>query len=153
MNEIKKKLLFIDDDPVFLAAQSAFFESRGFAVLTADGTDAAVALRENETPDLSFIDLMMEHADSGFTLARRIRRNARFREVPLVMLSGVASETGVSFSREREELKTWSRLDDFIDKPVSAHRLLALVQQRLGDGKSAGGSAGAAGEAAKVWER
>jgi CheY-like chemotaxis protein len=102
-------------------------------VLTADGTDSAIALLQKETPDMIFIDLMMEHTDSGFVLARRIRREERFQHIPLVMLSGVASETGVGFSREREELKSWSHLDDFVDKPVSAHRLLAIVEQRLSE--------------------
>jgi CheY-like chemotaxis protein len=132
MNE-RKKLLFIDDDPTFLAAQSAFFTARGFSVVTADGTDAALEVLSGETPDMIFIDLMMEHADSGFTLARRIRKEERFRGTPLVMLSGVASETGMGFSREREELKSWSQLDDFVDKPVSAHRLLMIVERRLQD--------------------
>lgn len=131
MNEQKKKLLFIDDDPTFLAAQTAFFTARGFEVLTAEGTDAALSVLERESPDMIFIDLMMEHSDSGFTLARRVRREERLREIPLVMLSGVASEMGARFAQERESLKAWSHLDDFVDKPVSAHRLLALVERRL----------------------
>jgi len=130
MNE-QKKLLFIDDDSIFLAAQTAFFAARGFTVLTAEGSDAALEVLAGESPDMIFIDLMMEHSDSGFTLARRIRREERFRATPLVMLSGVASETGVEFSRERAELKIWSHLDDFVDKPVSAHRLLTIVERRL----------------------
>lgn len=135
MSATPRKLLFIDDDPTFLAAQSAFFGARGFAVLTAEGTEPAIALLEKETPDMIFIDLMMEHADSGFTLARRIRQEERFQRTPLVMLSGIASETGTSFRREREALKSWSHLDDFLDKPVSAHRLLAIVENRLGGGR------------------
>jgi CheY-like chemotaxis protein len=131
MIEKKKKLLFIDDDTTFLAAQTAFFTARGFEILTADGTDAAVSVLAHELPDMIFIDLMMEHADSGFTLARRIRREERFQNIPLVMLSGVASETGSGFARERESLKSWSHLDDFVDKPVSAHRLLMIVERRL----------------------
>lgn len=131
MNDRKKKLLFIDDDPAFLAAQTAFFGARGFEVLTADGSDSALSILERESPDMIFIDLMMEHSDSGFTLARRVRRDERLREIPLVMLSGVASETGARFAQERDSLKSWSRLDDFVDKPVSAHRLLTLVERRL----------------------
>jgi CheY-like chemotaxis protein len=134
MSDIKRKLLFIDDDPIFLAAQTAFFSAHGFEVLTAEGTDAAISVLGQESPDMIFIDLMMEHTDSGFTLARRIRREERFRTVPLVMLSGVASETGVGFTRDREELKSWSQLDDFVDKPVSAHRLLMVVERRLRGG-------------------
>ena len=137
MNELKANtgkhtLLFIDDDPVFLEAQKAFLGARGYTVLTAGGTDAALELLREETPDLILLDLMMEHTDSGFRLARRIRREERFRRTPLVMLSGVASETGIGFAREREALREWSHLDDFLDKPVSAHRLLAVVRERLG---------------------
>jgi CheY-like chemotaxis protein len=132
MNGKNWTLLFIDDDPTFLAAQSAFFSARGFAVLTAEGTAAALSTLAEESPDMIFIDLMMEHTDSGFTLARRIRREERFQNIPLVMLSGVASETGTVFTRDREALKSWSHLDDFVDKPVSAHRLLMIVERRLG---------------------
>ena len=127
-----QKILFIDDDPGFLEAQEAFFGARGFTVLTADGTDEALQMLERETPDMIFIDLMMEHSDSGFTLAHRIRRDDRFQKTPLVMLSGVAAETGNDFSYDKEKLQTWSQLDDFLDKPVSAQRLLKIVERRLG---------------------
>ncbi|MDR1726592.1 MAG: response regulator [Acidobacteriota bacterium] len=126
-----KKLLFIDDDQDFLEAQEAFFGARGFVVLTAGGTDEALRLLESETPDMIFIDLMMEHFDSGFTLAHRLRREARFQGTPLVMLSGVAAETGKDFSRDKEGLRSWSQLDDFVDKPASAQRLLKIVERRL----------------------
>jgi CheY-like chemotaxis protein len=142
MTERPWKLLFIDDDSTFLAAQSAFFGARGYAVLTADGSDAALSVLERETPDMIFIALMMEHFDSGFTLARRIRRDERFKETPLAMISGVASETGVGFTRDREELKEWSHLDDFVDKPVSAHRLLTIVERRLRDAHASGAQQG-----------
>jgi CheY-like chemotaxis protein len=131
MSEKKKTLLFVDDDPTFIAAQTAFFSSRGFKVLTAEGSDAALKLLERETPDMILVDLMMEHTDSGFTLARQIRREERFQNTPLVMLSGVASETGTGFVQEREALKKWSHLDDFLDKPVSVHRLLSIIERRL----------------------
>jgi len=126
------KLLFVDDDVMFLAAQAAYFGSRGFTVSTAEGTQEALALLEGDPPDIIFLDLMMEHSDSGFTLARRIRRDERLKSVPLVMLSGVASVTGSSFSMEQEELRAWSSLDEFVDKPVSARQLLSIVEKRLG---------------------
>lgn len=129
----KTKLLFVDDDPLFLAAQAAYFGARGFAVSTAEGTEEAIELLERERPDMILVDLMMEHSDSGFTLARRIRRDERLREVPLVMLSGVASATGSGFAGDQEALRSWSQLDEFIDKPVSAKQLLAVVERRLAD--------------------
>ena len=127
----KSKLLFIDDDTTFLATQAAFFGARGYEVLTAGGTEEALGLLDRTSPDMIFVDLMMEHSDSGFTLARRIRRDARFESVPLIMLSGVAAETGAELARDRDALRSWSRLDEFIDKPVSGRQLLSLVESRL----------------------
>jgi CheY-like chemotaxis protein len=130
----KTKLMFVDDDTTFLEAQTAYFGARGYEVHTAEGCEDAMAMLANESPDMIFVDLMMEHSDSGFTLARRIRRDARFENVPLVMLSGVASVTGAGFVREQDSLRSWSRLDEFVDKPVSERQLLALVERRLSGG-------------------
>ena len=40
---------------VLQAAMAAFFGARGFTVLTAEGTDAALAVLEGEVPDMIFI--------------------------------------------------------------------------------------------------
>jgi CheY-like chemotaxis protein len=83
-------------------------------------------------PDIMVLDLMMEHFDSGFRLSHQIRSNARFKDVPLVMLSGVASATGRRFDQEAEGLKKWSKLDAFLDKPVTARQLLKVIEEKTG---------------------
>jgi len=127
-----KKVLFVDDDRDFLRSQSILFSSRGFRVLTAESGEEALRLLESEVPDIIFLDLMMEHYDSGFTLSYQIRKDERFKDVPLVMLSGVASQTGRRFDKQTEELKKWSKLDAFVDKPVTGKQLLKIVEERLG---------------------
>jgi len=64
---------------------------------------------------------MMEHYDTGFTLSYQIRKDDRFKNVPLVMLSGVASQTGRRFDKQTDELKKWSKLDAFVDKRSPAN--------------------------------
>ncbi len=76
--------------------------------------------------------LMMEHYDTGFSLSYQIRKNDRFKNVPLVMLSGVASQTGRRFDQQADELKKWSKLDAFMDKPVTGKQLLKMVEEKLG---------------------
>jgi len=93
-----KKVLFVDDDRDFLKSQSILFASKGFQVITAESGEEALKVLENEVPDIIFLDLMMEHYDSGFTLSYQIRKDDRFKNVPLVMLSGVASQTGRRFA-------------------------------------------------------
>jgi twitching motility two-component system response regulator PilG len=126
-----KKILFIDDDRDFLRSQSIFFSARGYRVLTAESADEALRVLEQETPDLIFLDLMMEHFDTGFTLSHQIRKDTRFQKTPLVMLSGVASATGRRFDQEKEGLQKWSKLDAFLDKPVTGKELLKVVEEKL----------------------
>jgi twitching motility two-component system response regulator PilH len=127
-----KKVLFVDDDRDFLRSQSILFSSRGYRVLTAESGEEALKLLENEVPDIIFLDLMMEHYDTGFTLSYQIRKDDRFKNVPLVMLSGVASQTGRRFDKQTDELKKWSKLDAFMDKPVTGKQLLKVVEEKLG---------------------
>jgi CheY-like chemotaxis protein len=127
-----KKILFVDDDRDFLKSQTIFFSSRGFQVFTAESEEEALKLLEREVPDIIFLDLMMEHYDTGFTLSYRIRKNERFKDVPLVMLSGVASQTGRRFDQQADELKKWSKLDAFMDKPVTGKQLLKMMEDKLG---------------------
>jgi len=131
-----KKILFIDDDRDFLNSQSIFFSNHGYDVLTADGAEEALKLLETASPDIMILDLMMEHFDSGFRLGHQIRTNPRFRDVPLVMLSGVASATGRRFDQEAEGLKKWSKLDAFLDKPISARELLKVIEEKTGTARN-----------------
>lgn len=128
---MSKKILFVDDDRDFLQSQAIFFKGRGYEVLTAESVEEALSLLQNETPDFIFLDLMMEHYDSGFTLSYQIRKDERFKNVPLVMLSGVASTTGRRFDQKEEELRRWSRLDGFLDKPVTGKQLLTVMEEKL----------------------
>jgi two-component system response regulator CpxR len=129
---MSRTLLFIDDDRDFLAAQRAYFGTRGYTVLTADTQEQAHEVLAAQVPDLVVLDLMMEHYDSGFRLGHRIRKDARFAKTPVLMLSGVASATGQRLEADARQLAIWSKLDAFLDKPISQTDLLQAVQQRLG---------------------
>jgi CheY-like chemotaxis protein len=138
-------ILFVDDDRDFLDAKRAFFEARGHTVHTVEAPDDALHLLETLTPDIIFLDLMMDQVDSGFRLGYQIGKDERLRGVPRVMLSGVAAETGRRFDGEAEGLREWSGLDQFIDKPVTGKQLLKVLEERVGAGRQqAAGTAGRA---------
>jgi CheY-like chemotaxis protein len=125
-------ILFIDDDRDFLDAQAAYFGSRGHTVHTVENSREALEFLETTTPDIIFLDLMMEHYDSGFRLAYQIRKRECLGNTPVVMLSGVARETGERFDQEGEGLPSWSHLDRFIDKPATGRQLLGVAKELLG---------------------
>jgi CheY-like chemotaxis protein len=124
-------ILLVDDDRDFLDAQAAFFGSRGHKVITAEDSEEARQALARTTPDIIFLDLMMERSDAGFRLAYEIRKSERFAKTPIVVLSGVAAATGQRFDHEAEGLKKWSGLDRFLDKPVTGRQLLALMDELL----------------------
>jgi CheY-like chemotaxis protein len=125
-------MLFVDDDRDFLDAQAAYFGSRGHLVHTVENSQEALDLLETTTPHIIFLDLMMERYDSGFRLSYAIRKDERFADTPIVMLSGVARETGERFDQEGQGLLSWARLDRFVDKPATSKQLLALAEELLG---------------------
>jgi CheY-like chemotaxis protein len=125
-------ILFVDDDRDFLDAQAAFFGSRGHTVHTAESSQEALDFLETGTPDIVFIDLMMERYDSGFRLTYEIRKRERFGQIPLIMLSGVARETGERFDQEGKGLLAWTRLNRFVDKPATGKQLLGIAEEFLG---------------------
>jgi|WetSurMetagenome_2_1015567.scaffolds.fasta_scaffold118334_2 CheY-like chemotaxis protein len=125
-------ILFVDDDRDFLDAQTAYFGSRGHVVHTRENSDDALEFLQTTTPDIIFLDLMMERFDSGFRLAHQIRKDERLAGVPIVMLSGVARETGQRFDQEGQGLLSWSRLDRFVDKPATGKQLLGIAEEFLG---------------------
>jgi CheY-like chemotaxis protein len=125
------KILFVDDDRDFLAAQTALFAGHGYEVVTLDRVEGALERISQERPDVIVLDLMMEHYDSGFLLGRRIRQDPAMRDVPILMLSGVASATGHKFAAEAAALKDWIKLDAFLDKPVTGRQLLKVVEEKL----------------------
>ena len=107
----------------------------------------------SDTPDIIFLDLMMEHYDSGFRLGHQIRKDARLPDEPIVMLSGVAASTGQRFDDEGEGLLAWSRLDRFVDKPVTGKQLLKVVEELAGAGQNAGEDLEATGQRTPPAER
>lgn len=128
----KPKIVFVDDDRDFLAAQVAFFSNHGYDVVTLDCVADALEKIASEKPDVVVLDLMMEHYDSGFLLGRRLRQEPVMRDVPILMLSGVAAATGHKFAADAAALKDWIKLDAFLDKPVTGRQLLKVVEEKLG---------------------
>jgi len=125
-------ILFVDDDRDFLEGKRVYLEARGHRVLTTESPEEALGLLETETPDIIFLDLMMDHVDDGFRLGYQLGKMEGLRDVPLVMLSGVAAATGRRFDGEGESLRSWSGLDLFIDKPVTGEQLLKVIDERVG---------------------
>lgn len=125
----RKKILIVDDDADQLAILSIQLESAGFEVITADGEEAAEELLMGVKPDLAVVDLMMEHMDSGFVLAHRIKQ--LYEDTPVIILTSVTAETRLDFDTAALDHQPWVKADAWIDKPVRAEQLRGEIARLL----------------------
>ncbi|MEM1394338.1 MAG: response regulator [Cyanobacteria bacterium P01_A01_bin.80] len=81
------KIVSVDDSPVMLKEISRFLEDESFSVVTIDNPLKAVMSIIRHRPDLILLDLNMEGID-GYELCRIIRNNSKFKNTPIVMVTG-----------------------------------------------------------------
>lgn len=117
-------VLLVDDDEDFLLQMELQLKAKGYTVCAADGLEAADACINVRAPDVAIIDLMMAHFDDGFVLASRLKR--RFPDMPVIMVTGVAHEAGITF-----EHGPWIKADLILDKPVRFEQIERALNQVL----------------------
>lgn len=115
------KVLVVDDSNTIRRSAEIFLKQGGHSVLLAeDGFDALSKINDFE-PDLVFCDILMPRLD-GYQTCAIIKRNARFSNIPVVMLS---SKDGV-FDKARGRMVG---SQEYLTKPFTKDQLLQAVQQ------------------------
>ncbi len=113
------KVLVIDDSNTIRRSAEIFLKQGGHEVLLAeDGFDALAKVNDYQ-PNLIFCDILMPRLD-GYQTCAIIKRNARFSNVPIVMLS---SKDGV-FDKARGRMVG---SQDYLTKPFTKDQLLQTV--------------------------
>ncbi|MCX5643627.1 MAG: response regulator [Phycisphaerae bacterium] len=124
------KILIIDDDPDITEAMSVVLENRGYKVRSArDSTEGMEQLKKAK-PDLIILDVMMRTSQEGFELSRELKNNATYKDIPILMLTGVKDKTGLDFKSAAGD-QAWLPVEEFLDKPVKPNVLLEKVEGLL----------------------
>jgi DNA-binding response OmpR family regulator len=124
-----KRILIIDDDVDFVDLNKAVLESNGFEVETAFSAREGMDKVQFDAPNLILLDLMLEKHDTGFSFAKTIKGDPRYKNIPILMISAVAGETGYDFSQESDGY--WMKTDDFVPKPVEPDVLVQKINALL----------------------
>ncbi|MEI7490828.1 MAG: response regulator [Bacteroidota bacterium] len=125
----KKTILIVDDDQDYLYQLKARVESFGFQTLLAESQKEAEELILKTKPDLAILDLMMENEDSGFILCYKMKK--KYPEVPIIIATGVAAETGISFDINDENNRKWIKADLFLEKGIRKEKLKEEIDNLL----------------------
>ena len=115
---VRNRVLIIDDDDAVRQVFQRLLESAGFDVAgAAGGAEGLQRLREDPFIGLVLLDLNMPDVD-GRSVRRAQRADPQLHAIPTVVVTGSADRI------VDEELQA----ADYLHKPVSRERLLAVVQ-------------------------
>jgi two-component system alkaline phosphatase synthesis response regulator PhoP len=85
---MKKKILFIDDDPTILLISEIMLEALGYDVITADGGVSGIELLKTNIIDLVLLDLMMTDI-YGLDVLKYIKEKEEFKNIPVIIQTGI----------------------------------------------------------------
>ncbi len=87
---VSGKILLVEDSVVFRSTVTSLVTALGCTVRTAEDGVKGLAALQAETPDLMITDIQMPHMD-GLELIRRVRQEARWAKLPIIVLSSLGS--------------------------------------------------------------
>jgi CheY-like chemotaxis protein len=126
-----KKLLMIDDDLDFVAGIKAILDSTGeFEVdVTYNPKDGLKALQTKEY-DLLLLDIMMGRGAEGVNIARKLRKDPKLREMPVLIITGMREQIAFLFPGEPIH-PGFVKVDELVEKPVEPGLLLEKVHSLI----------------------
>ncbi len=117
------RILLIDDEPRVSRALDYALGDRDFELLAVSDAADLDALSTPQVPDVILLDIALARQD-GLEVCRQLRADPRFRNVPVLLLSG---QTDAATKRAGFE----AGADDFISKPFVPDELLARVDAQI----------------------
>jgi DNA-binding response OmpR family regulator len=124
------QLLIIDDDPDFVDGLKGILESAGYAVDVAyNPKDGFEALR-SKPYDLLLLDILMGRGAEGIMLARKMRKEPRLSEIPVLIITGLREQIAFLFPGQPVHPHLLP-VDELMEKPVDPQLLLERVAALL----------------------
>jgi twitching motility two-component system response regulator PilG len=116
-----RKVLVIDDSNTIRRSAEIFLKQGGYEVVLAEDGFDALSKVSDHAPDVIFCDILMPRLD-GYQTCAIIKRNPRFANTPVIMLS---SKDGL-FDKARGRMVG---SQDYLTKPFTKDQLLQAVAQ------------------------
>ena len=120
---VRAKVLVVDDDGNNRYLHECMLDDAGHTALGAANGERALQIIAEQGVDLVLLDMTMPGID-GVETCRRIRKELRLVDLPVVIVTGLADRASRTRGRE-------AGCDDFLIKPVDPPELLLRVKNLL----------------------
>jgi CheY-like chemotaxis protein len=126
------KIVVVDDDRDIRDSLQIILEGKDYSVATAANKAEGLETIRTEKPDLAILDVMMETYEDGFEMSRELKKDPDFKDMPILMLTGIRKETGIDFKSTAGDPE-WCPVDEFLEKPIEPATLISKVEKLLAD--------------------
>ena len=126
----QERILIVDDDPDITETMKVVLENSGYKVdCAANGGEAKEQIKTFK-PNLIILDVMMDTLEEGITISRELKKDPRYKKIPIIIISAVKERTGIDFASAAGD-EDWLPVEEFLDKPVKPELLLEKVRTLL----------------------
>ena len=130
---MSKRVLCVDDDPDIILFVVTVLEENGYTPLTATNGEEGLEIIKKERPDLVTLDVLMPR-QSGIKMYRELRTDDSLKNIPVILLSGIARRT---FLRSQEALTEFGsenvpEPEAYLEKPVEPEELAEMIKKVIG---------------------
>jgi DNA-binding response OmpR family regulator len=123
---VQKKLLIIDDDPDFVGGIKSILEKAEYNVDVAYNPKDGFQALQTKHYDLLLLDIMMGRGAEGVSVARKIRKDPKLREIPVLIITGIREQIAFLFPGQPVH-PHFVEIDELVEKPVEPKFLLEKV--------------------------
>lgn len=118
-----KRVLIVDDEPDIVETIKFNLELENIECLIADNGEQALALVQQEKPDLIILDIMLPKMN-GYKVARLLKFNEAYKHIPIIMLTARTQKADIEHGEQ-------TGADDYLTKPFDMDLLIDLVGKHL----------------------
>ena len=119
------RILVVDDDPDFVEIIRTILLKENYEIDTAANGKQALERVRDQKPDLIILDIMMSTVLDGVSVSQELYEDPELRQIPLIMVSSIASTEHAEVFPTDEYL----HVDRWLSKPVQPQDLIAAVKR------------------------
>lgn len=130
MENNHKRLLIIDDDPDFVAGIKSILVAAKYDVDAVHNPKDGMKALQTKPYDLLLLDIMMGRGAEGVMIARKLGKDPKLRELPVLIITGLREQIAFLFPGQPVHPRFVS-VDELVEKPVEPQLLLEKVRTLL----------------------
>ena len=126
----QKRILIIDDDPDFVEGIRSILEKADYEVDAIYNPKDGFQALQTKSYDMLLLDIMMGRGAEGVMVARKMRKDPKLREIPVLIITGIREQIAFLFPGQPVH-PHFVEVDELIEKPVEPRLLLEKVSTLL----------------------